>query len=222
MAQRPNPGLIPASEKNLEPFLLPLVRELAALASTGLGFTQDPYDRERYQRISELATSLISAEFGLPATEVAIAIDAGPGYATPKIDVRGAVFRDGQILLVREVSDGKWALPGGYADVNLSPSQAIETEILQESGFEARAVKLVAVLDRRRHHQAHPLLLYCYKLFFLCELTGGAAATSLETTEIGFFPIDALPDLSLGRNTEAQIRLLDEHRSHPELPTVFD
>jgi ADP-ribose pyrophosphatase YjhB (NUDIX family) len=206
----------------LEPALLSRLRELAAIAGTGLSFTRDPYDRERYERLAVLAAELIADGFGLPADRVALALGDEPGYVTPKIDVRGGVIHDGKILLVREATDGKWALPGGYADVNLSPAEAVEAEIRQESGYEARTVKLVALLDRRRHHQAHPLLLHCYKLFFLCELTGGAAATSLETTEIGFFAPDALPELSLGRNNPEQLALLFEHHRQPALPTLFE
>ncbi len=207
---------------NSEPTLLAHLRELAAIAGTGLGFTRDPYDRERYERLKVLATLLIAESYRLPPEQVALALIEEPGYVTPKIDVRGGVISDGRILLVREATDGKWALPGGYADVNLSPAEAVESEIVQESGYTARAVKLVALLDRRKHHQAHPLLQHCYKLFFLCELTGGAAATSLETTEIGFFAPDALPELSTGRNTAAQIQLLFAHHANPALPTVFE
>ncbi|HLY57793.1 MAG TPA: NUDIX hydrolase N-terminal domain-containing protein [Stellaceae bacterium] len=207
---------------NSEPPVLALLRELAALAGTGLGFTSDPYDRERYQRIAELSHLLVAERLEVTAAAVAAALDHEPGYVTPKVDVRGAVIADGKVLLVRERSDGRWALPGGYADVNLAPSEAVEAEIVQESGYQAKAVKLVAALDRRRHHHAHPLLLHCYKLFFLCRLEGGEAAVGLETTEVGFFPEDALPDLSLGRCTPEQIRLCFEHARRPELPTVFD
>jgi ADP-ribose pyrophosphatase YjhB (NUDIX family) len=207
---------------NLEPPLLPLLRELAALAGTGLGYTQDPFDRERYERIAALARELIADRLLAPPEQVAVALDDAPGYVTPKIDVRGAVVRDGRILLVRERSDGRWAMPGGFADVNLSPAEAVEAEIVQESGYTARAVKLVALLDRRRHHPAHPLLLHCYKLFFLCELTGGAPAASSETSDVAFFAEDALPELSIGRTTAAQIALCLRHHREPGLPTVFE
>lgn len=205
-----------------EPAALPLLRELAAIAGTGLGFARDPYDRERYERLAVLARALIAAGTGLPEGEVALAIENRVGYVTPKIDVRGGVIRDGRILLVREASDGRWSLPGGYADVNLSPAQAIEAEIAQESGFTAAADKLVGLWDRRRHHPGHPQLLHCYKMFFLCRATGGAAATSLETTEIGWFAEDALPELSLGRCTPWQIGRLFAHHREPGLPTEFD
>ena len=217
-----DPSYSRGPDENLEPGALAALRELAALAGTGLSFTGDPYDRERYERIAVLARTLIAQGLGAPLDRVALALEEAPGYVTPKIDVRGAVIRDGRVLMVRERTDGRWALPGGYADVNLSPAEAIEAEIVQESGYTARAVKLVALLDRRRHHRAHPLLQHCYKLFFLAELTGGSAAAGTETSEVGFFAPDALPELSAGRSTEAQIRLCFDHARDRSLPTVFD
>ncbi len=80
------------------------------------------------------------------------------GYATPKVDVRGSVFRDDQILLVKERADGLWTLPGGWADVNESPREAVVREIMEESGYHTRANKLLAVWDRAKH-QHTPLLL---------------------------------------------------------------
>jgi ADP-ribose pyrophosphatase YjhB (NUDIX family) len=207
---------------NLEPPFLPLLRELAALAGTGLGYSRDPFDLERFARIAELARLLIADRLDVPEPKVALALTEEKGYVTPKIDVRGAAFRDGRLLLVRERSDGRWALPGGFADVNLSPAEAVEAEIVQESGFTARAVKLIAVLDRRRHHARHPLLLHCYKLFFLCQLTGGAETTGTEISEVGFFDEDALPDLSLGRCNPDQIALCFAHFRESGRATVFD
>ena len=136
--------------------------------------------------------------------------------------MRGGVFRDGRILMVRETTDGLWALPGGYAEINLSPSQAIEAEIEQETGFTAKATRLVALLDRRRHHGAHPTLRHCFKLYFLCDIVGGAARGSIETLDVGFFAEEALPPLSLGRTTEAMIGMLFKHWRQPNLPPEFD
>jgi ADP-ribose pyrophosphatase YjhB (NUDIX family) len=205
-----------------EPAWTSLLRELAAIAQTGLAFARDPFDLERYARVGELAAALIAVPTETSPAVIAALLQDEPGYATPKIDVRAGLFRDGRILLVREVTDGLWSLPGGFADVNLSPSQAIEAEIEQETGFTARATKLVSLLDRRRHHGAHPRLRYCYKAFFLAEITGGAARPSLETTAVDFFPEDALPPLSTGRVTAALIARLYAHWRAPGLPTEFD
>ena len=143
------------------------------------------------------------------------------GYATPKVDVRGGVFCDDRVLLVRERADGKWTLPGGWVDVNDSPAAAVEREIREESGYTARAVKLAALLDRRRHPHP-PSVHHIYKLMFVCELTGGQAAASSETDAVGFFPVGALPELSTGRVLAPQIARLYEHHLDRDLPTQFD
>jgi ADP-ribose pyrophosphatase YjhB (NUDIX family) len=143
------------------------------------------------------------------------------GYATPKIDVRGAVFRDDAILLVKERSDGCWTLPGGWADVGDSPAEAVVREIAEESGYLTRAVKLLALYDRNKHGHP-PIPDHAYKLFFLCEIIGGAPAESTETNGVGFFAEDELPNLSLTRVTPAQIARLFAHNRNPNLPTDFD
>jgi ADP-ribose pyrophosphatase YjhB (NUDIX family) len=143
------------------------------------------------------------------------------GYGTPRIGVRGAAFRDSKILMVREMTDGRWALPGGWADVNQTASESVEREIWEESGFTARAVKLCAVWDRRRHgYPPNPLTIYT--MFFLCELTWGMPRPSMETTEIAFFAENELPELSPGRNQAHQIRRMFAHCRQPDLPTEFD
>jgi len=145
------------------------------------------------------------------------------GYATPKVDVRGAVFREGNILLVREIADGgRWTLPGGWADVGLTPAENVVKEVREESGFEVRVRKLAAAWDRTR--QGHtPQPFDACKLFFVCDITGGAATLSSETSEVAFFAEDALPqDLSLERVTHAQILRMFQHHRSPNLPTEFD
>jgi ADP-ribose pyrophosphatase YjhB (NUDIX family) len=200
---------------------LELARRLLALSQTGLHFSQDEYDRERYREVAQIATQLLALESSVTADKLHAAWFVEDGYATPKIDVRGACFRDGRVLLVRERVDGKWTLPGGWADVNDSPSRAVEKEIEQESGFTARAVKLAAVHDRnRRNYPAY--LFHIWKLFFVCEITGGEARGSYETTDVGFFALDELPELSTGRTTAEQIRLVYEHYLNPAKPTEFD
>ena len=204
-----------------EPRWLRLARELSAMAQTGLTFSQDPFDRLRYERLRELSAEMLAQ--GSPA-EYAIVLESlrgQTGYATPKVDVRGAAFRDDRILLVREITDGKWTLPGGWADVNQTPSQCVVREIAEESGFEARALKLAAVHDyQSRNHLHHKDSIY--KLMFICEIIGGAVRPSNETSEVGFFAVDKLPPLSIGRSTAAQIELMFRHRDNPGLATEFD
>jgi ADP-ribose pyrophosphatase YjhB (NUDIX family) len=206
-------------EDPLERALAPL-RELLSISQTGLFFTKDPFDRERYTRVRELVETLLRSPAD-PHFDPAVAMGQDKGYITPKIDVRGAVFRDGRILMVRERSDGLWTLPGGWCDVNVSPSESVVKEIREESGFEARAVKLAALLDRRKH--PHPTQFHhAYKLYFLCELTGGESQTSIETDAVDFFAPDQLPPLSVGRITAGQIELMFRHERERDLPTTFD
>ena len=201
--------------------LLDWARKVQAIAQTGLAFTHDPFDRERYTQLADLVASILASELTIPLAQAKGFWEGEEGYATPKVDVRGGIFEDGRVLLVRERSDGKWTLPGGWVDVNDSPSGAVAREILEESGYHARAVKLAALVDKRRHPHP-PGIHHIYKLFFLCERTGGAAAVSDETDAVEFFDVHALPELSTGRVLASQIERLHQHRIHPELPTDFD
>ncbi|HEY4368182.1 MAG TPA: NUDIX hydrolase N-terminal domain-containing protein [Steroidobacteraceae bacterium] len=201
--------------------ILALARRLLALSQTGLSFTPQEYDRERYREIIQIATALLQIDSGRPADQLQQAWFVEDGYATPKIDVRGAIFRDDRVLLVRETTDGKWALPGGWADVNDGPAHAVEKEIEQESGFTARAVKLAALYDRNMHDHL-PHLYHSWKAFFICEIVSGEPRTSHETDGVDFFALNALPELSLGRVTAAQIQRMYEHHQHREWPTEFD
>ena len=196
-------------------------RRLLALSQSGLHFTPQEYDRERYREIIEIATALLAAESSESADSLRSRWFVEDGYATPKMDVRGAIFRDDRVLLVRETTDGKWTLPGGWADVNDSPSHAVEKEIEQESGFTARAVKLAALYDRNLHD--HPAYLFhAWKAFFICDITGGEARTSHETDGVEFFSLYALPELSTGRSTAKQIRRMYEHHLDRARATDFD
>lgn len=201
--------------------LIDWARKVQAIAQNGLAFTKDPFDRERYTQLTDLVASILASELDIPLAQAKGFWEGEEGYATPKVDVRGGIFEDDRVLLVRERSDGKWTLPGGWVDINDSPSGAVAREILEESGYQARAVKLAALVDKLRHPHP-PGIHHIYKLFFLCELTGGGPAVSSETDAVQFFPVQALPDLSTGRVLASQIERLYQHRLHPELPTDFD
>lgn len=204
-----------------DPAWLGLARELHAIAQTGGHYTRDDFDRLRYARLREMASELMALGSGSALGPIAHLFAQDVGYATPRVGVRGAVFRDDRILLVREITDGRWAMPGGWCDVNQSPSQCVEREIQEESGYTARAVKLAALWDRARHgHSPHPFSIY--KICFICELTGGAPRPSVETSEVGFFAEDELPELSPGRNQPHQVRRMFAHYRRPDLPTDFD
>lgn len=207
-----------------EPDWLAWAREVQAVAQTGLTFARDPYDRERYEALQSLAARVMAAHGGADLSYVAGLFAAQEGYATPKLDVRGAVFdAGGRILMVREVQDAnRWTLPGGWADVNLTPAENVIKEVAEESGFAVRVSKLAAVWDRTRQgHEAAPFS--AAKLFFLCEIIGGAPAASLETSEVAFFAEHELPaDLSTGRVLPGQLRRMFEHHRTPNLPTDFE
>jgi ADP-ribose pyrophosphatase YjhB (NUDIX family) len=205
-----------------EPSWLTIGRELQAIAQTGLAYTKDPFDVERYQRIRILAAQILGMGSN---TDVPIVIDLfrqDVGYATPKVDVRGAVFENDRVMLVREVSDNLWSLPGGWADVNQSAAECVVREIGEESGLECRAVKLAAVWDRRLHKHVPPHPHHVYKLYFICHIIGGSLRSGLETSNVAFFGQSDLPELSLTRVTRPQILRMFEHARHPELPTDFD
>jgi ADP-ribose pyrophosphatase YjhB (NUDIX family) len=204
-----------------EPQWLRIAREVRAIAQTGLAFNADGFDHQRYQRLRELAALLMAQGSATEHESILELLRQEKGYATPKVDVRGAAFQDGRVLMVREISDGKWTLPGGWADVNQTAGECVVREIAEESGFTARALKLAAVYDYQKRNPS-PHIDSIYKMFFICEIVGGAASASNETSEVAFFPRNELPPLSLGRTTAAQIDRMFEHREQLELPTDFD
>jgi ADP-ribose pyrophosphatase YjhB (NUDIX family) len=205
----------------MEPKWLEWTKQLQAIAQNGLAFSTDEYDRERYRAVRTIAAAMLAAGSEAAPARIEDLFSAEAGYATPKVDVRAAVFREERVLLVKERSDGRWTLPGGWADVGEGPRSSAEREVREESGFEVRAVKLAAVYDRKRHVD-RPFMFDIWKLFFVCELLGGSASSSLETEAVEFFALDDLPPLSTGRSTAAQIAHMFEHYRTPGLPTTFD
>ncbi len=203
------------------PRWLEWAREIQALAQTGKAFTKSHYERLSFARLEEIAAEILAGHSQLDARETARAFSLEPGYATPKVDVRAAVVREGSILLVREKADGKWAMPGGWADVGDRPSETAERETREESGFEVRATKLLGAFDANRGVRAN-MFFHAVKLIFLCDLLGGEARPSMETLDVGFFDFDDLPPLSEQRTNR---RHLDEVRAHlrdPLRPAAFD
>jgi ADP-ribose pyrophosphatase YjhB (NUDIX family) len=211
-----------AAPMNAEFRWLAWSRRLQSLAQNGLTYCKDPYDEQRYKELRTIAAEMMAAGAGLEeSASVAERFKFEEGYATPKIDIRAAVFDADRILLVKERSDGFWTLPGGWADVGDSPSLAAVREVKEESGFDVAVNKLAAVYDRDKHRHP-PIQYHVFKIFFLCELRGGAAAESVETCGVDFFAEGNLPPLSLTRVTEEQIRHMFEHHRHPGMPSSFD
>ena len=204
------------------PVWLGWAQRLQAIAQTGLTYSRDPFDTERYEAIREIAAEIMAGGAGLKDSSAVVNLFKGDvGYATPKVDVRAAVFDHERLLLVREREDGCWTLPGGWADIGTAPSVNAIREVKEESGYESEVVKLAAIYDRNRHGHP-PIPFYAYKLFFICRLTGGAPATSIETDAADFFDENGIPQLSLTRVTPAQVRHMFDHFRHPEWPTSFD
>jgi ADP-ribose pyrophosphatase YjhB (NUDIX family) len=197
-------------------------KRLQAIAQIGLHFAKDPYDIERYKAVRQIAAEMTAENSGTPCEVVLEAFTNQRGYATPKIDVRGVVFRDDKLLFVRERMDGQWSLPGGWGDVCQSPAENAVREVFEESGFVVEAKKLLAVFDREKHPHVPPYPFHIYKLFMLCEIVGGRETLSEETDAVGFFGETELPELSLLRITPDQIRRMFEHHRNPNLPTDFD
>jgi ADP-ribose pyrophosphatase YjhB (NUDIX family) len=205
-----------------EPKWVGWARALQAIAQTGLHFAESQYDRERYQRILDLSVEIFSEYSGESISVISRLFENQTGYATPKVDVRGVVFRDNKLLLVRERADGLWTLPGGWADVNDAPSEAVEREILEESGFSAKAERLLAVFDRSRHGHEPAFPYHVYKLFIQCRLEAGEARTTMETSGAEFFAENEIPALSISRVTPEQIRFCFETQNQPNAPSRFD
>jgi ADP-ribose pyrophosphatase YjhB (NUDIX family) len=196
--------------------------ELSAIAQNGLTFSENTYDRERYQRIRELSAEIMARGSDSPYERVLDLLSHDTGYTTPKVDVRGVAFREGKILLVKELADGMWTLPGGWADPLESAAESVVREVREESGFESRATKVLAIYDRSKHPHTPLFPHHVYKIFVRCELTGGAPADSSETSSATFFAENEIPPLSRTRVTEFQIARMFEHFRNPDLPTEFD
>lgn len=198
---------------------------VAALAQDGLTFATDPYDVDRYRALAALAGDLLAAVTDRPAEQMLLELGAGDGgYRTPKVDVRGALVDEHErVLMVRERSDGRWSLPGGWADPGDTPRQAVVREVREETGYGAEVVELVAVLDRDAQGMLPPLAVSVYKMFFLCRATGDVVAPQeLETLEIGWFGLHELPELSTGRVDRGQVERVLAHHRAPGTPTEVD
>lgn len=183
-------------------------RRLLAIAQTGLHYTTDAFDSERYEEIAAIAYSQIAELASMDTGKVAELFSFESGYANPKLDVRCAIFDEvGRILLVREAVDGLWSIPGGWADVGLSPAANAAKEAREESGYTVHIERLLAVWDMNKH--AHPpSAFHIWKLVFLGATESAGAIVGSETDKVGFFSLQDLPSLSLGRILPEQIRRL--------------
>jgi len=195
-------------------------REIFSLSQSGLTYSGNQYDIERYKRLQKITAEMIESESDVSKESALDSFSMQAGYITPKVDVRGAVIREGKILLIQERADDKWAMPGGWADLGDSPATVAEREVWEESGFRVKAEKVVAVIDANR---IEPFEFYhAYKLTFLCKLLEGEPRTSYETLAVDFFDPDQLPPLSSYRTDESMIREVFAHLQDPNRATAFD
>ena len=203
------------------PKLLDWARRLQAIAQSGNAWEPAPYDRERYDQVRAIAAEMLASNGEVADVDARLAQEVG--HATPKLDVRGVVFRGGEILLVRERDGGAWSLPGGWVDIGEGPGEAVAREVLEESGYVVRPVKLLGLYDRDRRGFP-PHLWHIWKAFFLCELESEERARlGYETLDARFFPRAELPEpLRFGDATRAEIERSFDHWEHPEWPTQFD
>ncbi len=208
-------------ESGVPPHWLEWAREIQALAQTGYHYAVNDYQRERNKRLLEIAAHIVNENSDIPYEPLSGLFKAQLGYATPRVDVRGAVFRNAKLLMVRERSDKGWTLPGGWADVGEVPSEAAQREVWEEAGFHVRARKVIGVYDANRISPME--LFHAYKIVFLCDLVDGSPTPSNETSEVAFFGPDEVPKVLSGERTrlrhiEDAFRALND--SHTE--TVFD
>lgn len=202
-------------------------KQIQAISQIGLTFTRDPFDMERYGQLQLLAAEMMSHYCDTETAVIHKLFTQQTGYATPKVGVRAAVFRENgnepEILMVKETyGDSLWTVPGGYADVGDTPSEAVVREVWEETGYKVQPVKLTAVYDIDKQGQPErPFSLY--RLFFLCEIIGGQPIEgNVEIEAVGFFHLQELPPLSLARITLSQIARQFEHYQWRNLPTDFD
>ncbi|MEA4811340.1 MAG: NUDIX hydrolase [Anaerolineaceae bacterium] len=194
---------------------------LQLIAQAGLTYSQNQYDLQRFSQIQALAAEILAEGSATPIQKIEGLLADERGYQTPKVDVRAVVVKEGKMLFVKELADGGWTLPGGWVDAGDRPSFAAEREVWEESGYTAKATRLLAVLDHRLHGYP-PYFFHIFKLFFQCELTGGKPGTSLETGGVAWFGPQDSPKLSLERTTPEIIRMMFTQLEHPEAPALFD
>ena len=196
-------------------------KQIQAISQIGLAYGKDIYDIERYEQLRSLSVEIVNTYTKVDSDQITDLFANETGYATPKVDVRGVIFQDDKILLVKEKADGAWALPGGWADIGLSPREIVVKEVKEESGFDVVPRRLLAVLDKNKHYHA-PSPYHVYKIFILCEIMGGSAMEGMETSEVKFFDRSNLPQLSEERNTYGQVQLMFDKGLQANSEVVFD
>ncbi len=195
-------------------------KELQFIAQAGLTYTKDPFDKERFERVREIAAEIISLQGRLPLAQVKDLFCNETGFQTPKLDTRAAIFKDDKILLVEE-NDGTWSLSGGWVDVMETVKSNTVKEVKEEAGLDVEAVRVIALHDRNLHNQP-PYAYNVCKVFVLCEVKGGCFHPNIETVGSGYFGLDELPPLSVNKNSYQQIEMCFTARSDKNWQVEFD
>lgn len=200
---------------------LEVAKKINSIAQTGLAFTKDKFDKERYSELLELSITILNNITLIDTKKLDFVFNRDIGYQTPKVGVRAVVFKDNKILLVKEKMDGKWSLPGGYADTGMQPSEIAINEVKEESGFDVKPTRILGLIDYNKY-QEKPFPFDVYQLFMECEITGGQPQAGIETSDVGFFEITDLPELSIRRVTKEQILKMYELYKNKDMKPIFD
>jgi ADP-ribose pyrophosphatase YjhB (NUDIX family) len=208
-------------EKEIPKHWLEIAKKINSIAQTGLTFTKDKFDKERYEELLDLSMLILSNITAIDYSKLDFVFNRDIGYQTPKVGIRAVVMRDDKILLVKEKMDNKWSLPGGYADTGMLPSEIAVNEVKEESGFDVKPTRILGLIDYNKH-QERPFPFDVYQLFMECEIIGGEAKTGIETSDVQFFSIDNLPELSERRVTAKQVLKMCELYKNKNLAPIFD
>ncbi len=198
-----------------------LAQRIQSIAQAGLTYSDNPYDIQRYEQLLSIVSEILHDFTGREMDKIQDLLKSEKGYLTTKVDIRGVIFRNNKILLVKEKIDNCWSVPGGWADVGLTPFEVAEKEVMEESGLIVKASRLIAVLDKRRHNHP-PDLYHVYKLFILCHELGGELNSGFETDDAGFFSPDEIPQLSQDRITMDEINMLFDFYNNPDKQALCD
>jgi len=201
--------------------MLEYIKRIQALAQSGLAYSDNHYDIERYEELRAISVEMAALMADTPVEKIRGLFDGEEGYQTPKLDVRGVILRDGRMLFVREKIDGFWTLPGGWADIGLGPRENVIKEVREEAGLEVAPLQLLAVIDKKFHpHPPSPW--HTWKLFILCSDPGSEPKPGPETLDARFFGQDEIPRLSLTRITPGQVDMMFRLARYGSGEVLFD
>lgn len=199
----------------MENEILRIARRVQAIAQSGIHFAASEFDRERYEELRGLSVELAGTVCDTRPSKIHDLFTNETGFQTPKVDIRSVVLKEGKLLMVREKIDGRYSMPGGFADINYSPSEVAVKEVREETGLNVRFNRVLAIADTDRHGFP-PLPYHFYKIVVLCDLVDGELRDSIETSEAGFFDFDNLPELSVERNTPAFLEMIRKQLERAE------